>query len=122
MPDNLVWPISTAAQFVRGTKAAARCRLGGRCPPGRRCSKDRNLCHVQAIKTAPPGTVINGGTFAVPAALGNKIIHPYGDFLLHGIGTGDGIVRPGRKILRTAPRLHFGGCARGRALCMTTHR
>ena len=27
----------------------------------------------------------------VPAALGNKIIHPYSDFLLHDIGTGDGI-------------------------------
>jgi len=28
----------------------------------------------------------------VPAALGNKIIHPFSDFLLHDIGTGDGIV------------------------------
>jgi CxxC motif-containing protein (DUF1111 family) len=27
----------------------------------------------------------------VPAALGNKIIHPYSDFLLHDIKTGDGI-------------------------------
>ena len=27
----------------------------------------------------------------LPAALGNKIIHPYSDFLLHDIGTGDGI-------------------------------
>lgn len=34
---------------------------------------------------------INGGAFKVPAALGNKIIHPYSDFLLHDIGTGDGI-------------------------------
>jgi hypothetical protein len=42
---------------------------------------------------APAGTVINGGTFTVPDALGNKIIHPYGDFLLHDIGTGDGIVQ-----------------------------
>jgi CxxC motif-containing protein (DUF1111 family) len=31
----------------------------------------------------------------VPAALGNKIIHPYSDFLLHNIGTGDGIVQNG---------------------------
>jgi CxxC motif-containing protein (DUF1111 family) len=37
--------------------------------------------------------VINGGTFAVPEALGNKIIHPFGDFLLHDIETGDGIVQ-----------------------------
>jgi len=29
----------------------------------------------------------------VPAALGNKIIHPFSDFLLHDIETGDGIVQ-----------------------------
>jgi CxxC motif-containing protein (DUF1111 family) len=27
-------------------------------------------------------------------ALGDKVIHPFSDFLLHDIGTGDGIVRP----------------------------
>ena len=27
----------------------------------------------------------------MPAALGNKIIHPYSDYLLHDVGTGDGI-------------------------------
>jgi len=43
--------------------------------------------------TAPAGTVIGGGAFAVPDALGNKVIHPYGDFLLHDTGTGDGIVQ-----------------------------
>jgi CxxC motif-containing protein (DUF1111 family) len=37
--------------------------------------------------------LINGGAFAVPAALGNKIIHPFSDFALHNIGTGDGIVQ-----------------------------
>jgi CxxC motif-containing protein (DUF1111 family) len=31
----------------------------------------------------------------VPAALGDKIIHPYSDFLLHNVGTGDGIVQNG---------------------------
>ncbi|PYT65237.1 MAG: hypothetical protein DMG42_32670, partial [Acidobacteria bacterium] len=50
-------------------------------------------CHVSAIVTAPPRTSINGGAFTVPEALGNKIIHPYSDFLLHDIGTGDGIVQ-----------------------------
>ena len=44
-------------------------------------------------RTAPAGTVINGGAFTVPEALGNKIIHPFSDFLLHDIGTGDGIVQ-----------------------------
>jgi CxxC motif-containing protein (DUF1111 family) len=66
-----------------------------------------NVCHVTSITTAPAGTVINGGAFTVPAALGNKIIHPYSDFLLHDIGTGDGIVQNGgqstRNKLRTQP-------------------
>jgi CxxC motif-containing protein (DUF1111 family) len=64
-------------------------------------------CHVASITTAPTGTVINGGTFTVPDALGGKVIHPYGDFLLHDIGTGDGIVQNGppdtMNKLRTAP-------------------
>ena len=33
--------------------------------------------------------------FTVPEALGDKIIHPFSDFLLHDIGTGDGIVQVG---------------------------
>src|SRR5581483_535575 len=66
-----------------------------------------SICHVTSITTAAPGTLINGGTFAVPDALGNKIIHPYSDFLLHNINTGDGIVQNGPSDtafkLRTAP-------------------
>ena len=54
-----------------------------------------NTCHVETITTAPAGTVINGGAFSVPDALGNKIIHPFSDFLLHDIETGDGIVQAG---------------------------
>jgi CxxC motif-containing protein (DUF1111 family) len=53
------------------------------------------ICHVASITTAPAGTAINGGTFVVPAALGSKIINPYSDFLLHDVGTGDGIVQNG---------------------------
>jgi CxxC motif-containing protein (DUF1111 family) len=37
--------------------------------------------------------VINGGNFTVPDALGDKTFHPYGDFLMHNVGTGDGIVQ-----------------------------
>jgi CxxC motif-containing protein (DUF1111 family) len=66
-----------------------------------------NICHVRDITTAPAGTSINGGTFIVPAALGGKQIHPFGDFLLHDVGTGDGIVQNGgastRNKVRTAP-------------------
>jgi CxxC motif-containing protein (DUF1111 family) len=57
--------------------------------------------------TAPAGSVINGGSLVVPDALGNKIIHPYSDFLLHNVGTGDGIVQNGgpttAQKLRTPP-------------------
>src|SRR5437868_675695 len=66
-----------------------------------------NICHVTSITTAPAGTVINGGAFSVPAALGNKVIHPFSDFLLHNVGTGDGIVQNGpadtANKMRTAP-------------------
>lgn len=51
------------------------------------------VCHTRTFTTAAPGTLINGGAFTVPAALGNKIIHPFSDFALHNIGTGDGIVQ-----------------------------
>jgi CxxC motif-containing protein (DUF1111 family) len=49
------------------------------------------LCHVSTYKTLPAGTVINGGTYRVPDNIGGKTIHPYSDFLLHDVGTGDGI-------------------------------
>jgi CxxC motif-containing protein (DUF1111 family) len=66
-----------------------------------------NICHVTSITTSPAGTSINGGALTVATALGNKIIHPYSDFLLHDIGTGDGIVQNGgpatRNKLRTQP-------------------
>ena len=66
-----------------------------------------DLCHVSTIRTARAGTVINGGAFTVPPALGDKIIHPYSDFLLHDVRTGDGIVQNGgprsRNKIRTAP-------------------
>ncbi len=72
-------------------------------PPVMGCS----ICHVPAIVTAKPCTVINGGEFVVPTELGNKIFRPFGDFLLHDVGTGDGIVQNGgqktRLKVRTAP-------------------
>jgi len=50
-------------------------------------------CHVATLTTAAAGTVINGGNFTIPPALGEKTFHPYGDFLMHDVGTGDGIVQ-----------------------------
>ena len=104
--------IDKMANFIRSTKAP---------PPDARLQADPGaqmgsklfehigcaICHVRTIFTAPPGTVINGGKFTVPPALGNKIIHPYSDFLLHDVGTGDGIVQYGgpstRNKMRTPP-------------------
>src|SRR5215510_676631 len=65
------------------------------------------VCHTRTFTTASPGTLINGGAFTVPAALGSKIIHPFSDFALHNIGTGDGIVQNAGQgsanQMRTAP-------------------
>lgn len=52
-----------------------------------------SICHVKTLRTAPPGTPIDGGPEAVPERLGSREIHPYSDFLLHDVGTGDGIVQ-----------------------------
>jgi CxxC motif-containing protein (DUF1111 family) len=54
-----------------------------------------DTCHVASITTAPAGTLINGSQLTVPPALGGKVIHPYSDFALHNLGTGDGIVQNG---------------------------
>jgi CxxC motif-containing protein (DUF1111 family) len=65
------------------------------------------VCHTRTFQTAAPGTLINGGAFSVPTALGNKIIHPFSDFALHNVGTGDGIVQNAGQStanqIRTAP-------------------
>ena len=63
-----------------------------------------SVCHVPSIVTASNCTVINGGTFTVPTALANKVIRPFSDFLLHDVGTGDGIVQNGGQITRTKVR------------------
>jgi CxxC motif-containing protein (DUF1111 family) len=98
-PDEIgLADIDHFAQFVRGTKVPPRDAALAATPTA--LTGERlftrigcNICHVPTIVTAPPGTPINGGTFLVPDALGSKIIHPYGDFLLHDLGTGDGIVQ-----------------------------
>jgi len=113
VPDELgLADIDHFAQFVRGTKvpprdaklaATADASAGQAVFEKIQC----NTCHVENITTAPTGTVINGGAFTVPDALGSKIIHPFSDFLLHDIETGDGIVQAGpadtANKLRTAP-------------------
>jgi CxxC motif-containing protein (DUF1111 family) len=52
-------------------------------------------CHVETLTTAPAGTRIHGLMYTLSDAIGGKQFHPFGDFLLHDIGTGDGIVQNG---------------------------
>jgi CxxC motif-containing protein (DUF1111 family) len=63
------------------------------------------VCHTRTFNTLPAGTVINRGTFRIPAQLGDEIIHPFSDFVGHNIGTGDGIAGPPgtENLFRTAP-------------------
>src|SRR5271156_4971752 len=96
------------ARFMRASEAPARDVTMAQTPEAKNgetlfdkvgCA----TCHVTALTTAAAGTAINGGNFTIPAALGDKTFHPYGDFLMHDVGTGDGIVQAtvehyGRKI------------------------
>jgi len=93
------------ANFMRSTKAPSRGPITRDVTAGDALFRQVGCsgCHIPTIKTAPPGTLINGGAMTVPPALGNKIIHPYSDFLSHNIGTGDGIpVLPGPEFANTA--------------------
>lgn len=63
-----------------------------------------NICHIANITTAPAGTSFNGGKFIVDTNLGNKVIHPYSDFMLHDVGTGDGIIQNGGTVTFTKMR------------------
>jgi CxxC motif-containing protein (DUF1111 family) len=92
-PEDDGVDIIAFADFMRSTKAPGRGRItdGVRAGEALFAQIGCATCHTATIVTAPPGTRINGGTFTVPEALGSKIIHPYSDFLLHDVATGDGI-------------------------------
>ena len=122
-PEDDGEDVEVFASFMRATKAPPRDEELAATPDAKagsvlfdqiRC----NICHVRNITTLPAGSVINRGAFTVPEALGDKIIHPFGDFLLHNVGTGDGIVQNGgqstRNKLRTAPL--WGMRTRGRLM------
>jgi CxxC motif-containing protein (DUF1111 family) len=97
--------IDRFARFIRATKAPAR---DSQVANSAAANKGLGLfdkigcatCHVETLTTAPAGTKINGGTFAIPPALGSVTLHPFGDFLMHDVGTGDGILQ--------AVREHYG--------------
>jgi CxxC motif-containing protein (DUF1111 family) len=81
------------ADFMRSTKAPPRGPITADVLAGELLFNKVgcDTCHTPSITTARPGTKVNGGALTVPSALGHKVIHPYSDFLLHDIGTGDGI-------------------------------
>ena len=99
-PEDMADKLEMAAidhetQFMRGTMAPPRdpvlsatreAKAGEEIFRNIGC----NICHVESIRTAAAGTVINGNTFTIPQALGDKIIHPFSDFLLHKVDK-DGI-------------------------------
>ena len=86
------------ARFIRATKAPSR---DSYIASKEAAQKGKSLfdkigcstCHVETLTTAPTGTNINGGTYSIPAALGSATFHPYGDFLMHDVNTGDGILQ-----------------------------
>jgi CxxC motif-containing protein (DUF1111 family) len=103
-PDGLS-DIDHFARFIRATKAPARdSQLATSAVAQRGFGLFDKIgcatCHVATLTTAPTGTKINGGTFTIPVALGSITFHPYGDFLMHDVGTGDGILQ--------ATREHYG--------------
>src|SRR5882762_1196068 len=95
-PDGFA-DIDRFTRFMRATKAPARDAQLAETPLAKRGSElfDKigcATCHVRSLTTAAAGTKINGGMFTIPDALARKAFYPFGDFLLHNVGTGDGIV------------------------------
>src|SRR5437762_638990 len=117
--------IDRFARFMRATKAPARDTILARTQSAKAGSAlfDKigcATCHVRTLTTVPAGSAINGGTFTVPPALGDKLFHPFGDFLLHDVATGDGIAvamqeHYGRRVYQTVWReFVLDSVARGR--------
>ena len=96
-PDGL-YDIDRLTRFVRALKAPPRDEGRALAPVAKHGSDlfDKvgcGSCHIRSLKTAVAGSRIDGGTFIVPPALGSVTFHPYGDFLLHDVGTGDGVLQ-----------------------------
>jgi CxxC motif-containing protein (DUF1111 family) len=107
-PEDDGIDVKAFANFMRATKAPSRGPITPEVRQGEAlfiqvgCS----TCHTPSITTARAGTTVNRGALTVPEALGRKVIHPYSDFLLHDIGTGDGIpVLPGAEYAGTASQI-----------------
>jgi len=107
-PEDDGVDVQAFANFMRSTKAPPRGPINSQVRAGDTLFNQVGCtgCHAATWRTAAPGTRINGGALRVRDAVGNKIIHPYSDFLLHDIGTGDGIpVLPGAAFAGTATQI-----------------
>lgn len=108
-PEDDGLDVEAFANFMRATRAPGRGTINDAAQRGETLFQQVScsICHTPSIVTAPAGTLINGGAFRVPAELGDERIRPFSDFLLHDIGTGDGIVQNGgaatRNMVRTPP-------------------
>jgi CxxC motif-containing protein (DUF1111 family) len=118
--EDTAQDVKVFAEFMRATQAPPQdrdiqndSRFAADVAAGRALFESMNgqyscsVCHVPSIRTGNRCQPINGGAFQIPQALARKIIHPFGDFLLHDIDTGDFIVQNGgpktRTRVRTAP-------------------
>ena len=103
--------VESFTRFMRSTKASPRDPAAASTnqtwpkakkavPEQYRGSKVRLVCHQPDFATPNAGTPIRtldgkrgSDMDTVPDALGGKLIHPFSDFLLHDVGTGDGIAQ-----------------------------
>ena len=93
--DNSLEDIDHFASFMRSLKAPARDETAAATPNVKHGAEVFTRigcasCHVETIVTGN-SPASPGGPGLHPDALQNRTIHPYSDFLLHNVGTGDGI-------------------------------
>jgi CxxC motif-containing protein (DUF1111 family) len=100
--------VESFTRFMRSTKASPRAPELINQPDvieGEKLFRNHSalgcaVCHQPDYTTPPAGTPIltldktrGSDMTTVPDALGGKVIHPFSDFMLHDIGTGDGIAQ-----------------------------
>ena len=93
--DNNLEDIDHFASFMRSLKAPAPDETAAATPDAKRGAElfakiGCAACHVETIVTGK-SPASPGGPGLHPDALENRTIHPFSDFLLHDVGTGDGI-------------------------------
>ena len=93
--DNNLEDIDHFSSFMRSLKAPARDDVIAVTPEAKRGAElfakiGCATCHVETIVTGKSPASAGGPGLHLDA-VENRTIHPYSDFLLHNVGTGDGI-------------------------------